>query len=72
MTPTKATRISRHPLDGRWQVYEGGRLIGWVIKHGDHWRAYVWKPELMQGLRVDWGFFRTRREAISEVEIQAQ
>jgi hypothetical protein len=62
-------RLSRRRTLGGWNVYRGGVLIGWVVRHpvDRRWRAYVASGQC--GHPVGWEY-ATRRDAVAEVEIQ--
>jgi hypothetical protein len=59
-------RIERRSLGG-WDIYADDRRIGWAVKHGKTWRAYVAKRD-GDGQLV--GTFAKRRDAVSEVVIE--
>jgi hypothetical protein len=58
--------------DGRYNVRTDGVHIGWVIRHRDHWRAFVCRKDGLTGKPVGWDFFTLRRDAVAEVEIQRE
>lgn len=69
-----ATTQLRRRSFGGWHVYgAAGELLGWVVKHGDTWHAYVVRRDdrLAGGREVGWGF-TNRREAVDEVWIQRE
>ena len=55
-------------FDDGWHVHADGVLIGWVVKHDDHWSAYVRQRWGVEGRQIGWDL-DTRREAADEVLI---
>lgn len=79
MRPTRLVKRMFGDVQDGWLVKdaETGTTIGWVVKRGSRWHSYIVAGAHHtsvfggpQGVQVGWGFAKTRRDAVDEVEIQ--
>lgn len=64
-----STTLHKRPLGG-WFVYSDDSLLGWVVRRGEEWHAYVAGSSIEdRGRFCGWG--ASRREAVDEVIIES-